>query len=1732
MQIIRHVKSILHLDKASPSDSHPPPLTQGRSSSSGQKNVQSLIQHGLHDKNKPLVLTQGAGSQVKNQGARLTDLRASLASGGMIQSLPRTMRDSLSSGGPIQSLARREAPMASLTRESSSGSLSGSERFFTPPGSLPGSPRRSESDSDTSQRFYTAPSSPVASPRHEISMHTGRRTWEPGESSQPPTAGAKTQRANSSEDLRASLASGGPIQSLARVAPAAEFRIRMDDHGKLQFGKGLPDTLTTLLQQTLGKNSQPFVAHHESQDARQHVLLDKSGRLFAIQSEGEHHVALHSSERRAIPGMDGQGKDQTGSIQPAPAPGHFTLQAASGESVDVPLSGRMNHELLTGVYQQSGPASDIGGQLRIHDGKLFALDTEFGVWQQTSEVSHRQLSRQGDGQLYAIQDSHTLINLSPGSGASAFNDKIGAFSANQNGQLAVLTERDYVTQLHLLSSLDATPQPVELRLADSAPVHAQSVAITAERLLIADSAGKLYHAPLPGTGEPSVTLTPYDTPALDTTLGADRRITGFSHDEHGQIHALVTDRQGQKHVASLGHNAMSPVPGWNLSDSLVVDNTLGLTSPAPVGIDTLDLGRQGKLGLQDGKVHFYNDNTRNWDTSSVEAGQLKRGLDNQAYILKDGEILPLTINQKSATFTHGDNNVFALSQVRPAPSADTALPGIDKQEGVSAMAVVNRNKFITVNPQGDLHFHQIKPGSDKQAAPPLALPKNGLSGEIRDITLDSRQNLFALNHDGALFQLPKADWQSAASHIEAQWRPVNTPIDGKINAIGTDAQNRLQVAQDEHQLHILQSDGWKTEIPKGKEAVKPETRAAETVFNTLDTATKGKRMPFTGVSVKADAQLLGKTGAESQQVKSNLSDLVRAHIFTFSLAMPRPIKTFTDHVQHQLAGREGLKPVYDMQAALLKKLEAATAQPKAPTMDLASKIAHLDLGEKGQPLINLLKQFHTELESSSANAALLIGRELRLLNDAGAVKMEGKPAPQNGLGLHRQEKDLAPMLLAAMQSTPSSKESTAGSLVKAFVDSKTPMQQKLNTDAPGQQRDTRDMMSLAKTRLVLDTLTLGDVDELTNRLGALSGTSPDEATLAPLMNALNALRQGEYGENPVKKLTDMGFTNHKALEADYDSIKTFMKAFRREDHAVSVTSRTVMQTTGQADMIDKMKATLLSLDSNESIAFSRNYGGGASMAFVVTGTSLPFPPVPGGGISGERTYSMNFSRAGNGVNVSFERSGGVTGKLSYSGGYDVSEYLTGKTSAQMAQDINSKYSFTPDVRASFSVSASLNMAQQNALNFSLTEEELPAFIDGLSSGAINPLDLLDKGEQHSVQSGKTVSFDLDGNAALELRGGINLTHKGAAPTEAVLRGSVGMTAGVNALSANSAKSVAQSENSTTYTVSDNRMRFMNQAAAGTNAALSAGIVRTTKDGLVPIFTSTSIGVNVSMDSRTNQSISLNMKKAEPLEKKDIDEITQTLSSAFTDPASQLLIDGVKKMSEPNEQLAILSGHFSDKGGETDDRYQGLMALKRLNVRQDVALRDGATLDSVKHTTSYTNLSKLTENGLFRVLSSHLFSTLPPSNADRINQLIAENPALNDIVSRLQASDKATVSVALELKDDVREKIEQGIQNKTHGKDDVIALFKDRNNLRLASINVSQTVKKSEGFNTPSVIINASSSASVSMSKLLGSINFSYGQDQTLPQSYQLGGEIAKAHPSTASALQQLQQEGLKLKGQS
>ncbi|GAB7258498.1 AvrE-family type 3 secretion system effector [Dickeya ananatis] len=87
---------------------------------------------------------------------------------------------------------------------------------------------------------------------------------------------------------------------------------------------------------------------------------------------------------------------------------------------------------------------------------------------------------------------------------------------------------------------------------------------------------------------------------------------------------------------------------------------------------------------------------------------------------------------------------------------------------------------------------------------------------------------------------------------------------------------------------------------------------------------------------------------------------------------------------------------------------------------------------------------------------------------------------------------------------------------------------------------------------------------------------------------------------------------------------------------------------------------------------------------------------------------------------------------------------------------------TLDVRFGGSLSAGLGTVQQHGLKFTLSEKELPGFIDNLMEGKVNPLELVAKGNDHRVKEGFSIKFDVDAALTADARAEINLTDKPAA----------------------------------------------------------------------------------------------------------------------------------------------------------------------------------------------------------------------------------------------------------------------------------------------------------------------------------------------------------------------------------
>lgn len=1558
-----------------------------------------------------------------------------------------------------------------------------------------------------------------------------------------------------------------PLQapSSLKNEPVAPLNMTLEK-GKLQLAASNPQAINTLLAKTLGKENQHYLAHSASSDGSQHLLLDKQGRLFDIKSHDGGYSVLHNSQFSALRTKLAQAGEAPVSLENNHGKIEIGIGRDGQNKMSVNQPGDVHHSLLSGVWQHpAGSGKAQGESIRLHDDKIHALHPELGVWQTIGKESHSQLSRQGDGKLYALQDSRTLHNLSDNHLSEKFVDKIKSFSVSERGQVALLTDTESPHHLCLMpSSKSPSEQHLQfsLHLADpmqmlkrgQSHLETQSIAISNGKLYAADSEGKLYSGDLSDIKDGQLAMQSMSRQVLKEHFGRDHRIEGFFTDNHGTLNALVKDNFRQQHACPLGDDHQFHA-GWNLSDTLVINSQLGLNNIRPEPHEILHLGREGNLTLQEGKVHYFDQMTQGWTGAESDCQQLKKGLDGAAYILKEGEVKRLDINQSTSSISQGKDNFFTLPHVRNKPEPGSALQGLDKADKAQAMAVIGVNKYLALSEKGEIRAFQIKPGTQQLARPAQTLGQEGITGSLKDIHVDRQQNLYAVNHDGEIFHQPREKWQSGEAG--SAWQKLALPHgEGGLHRLEMDQEHQPVATMADGTRHQLTESRWNAQNAPEPAPLIADERASQKVFERLTQGTKGRLIPGTSVTMKASAQLFGQTGMENRKISSKFSDRVRAYVFNPTMTTPRPIKNAAYNVQHNWQGRRGLNPVYEMQGALIKQLEShnlRNSAANAPQTDLHSKLEALDLGEHGAGLLNDMKRFRDELEQSATRSATILGQHQGVLKESGQINDKFKPSASKAviqnLNVNRSGRDLSKSLEKAVIAAAPSPQSKLQTLLSHFVSAGVNMSHQKDEIPMGRQRDPSDQTSLTKSRLILDTLTLGDLHQLADKAALVSGHQPDADQIKTLRQQFDNLRQQQYGANPVKHYTDMGFTHNAPLEADYDAVKAFLNAFKKEHHGVNLNTRNVLETQGSAEMEKKLKETLLSLDSGESMSFSRAYSGGLSTAFVPTLNKIPVPIVPGAGVTLERAYNLSFGRTSGGLDVSFGRDGGATGTISVATGHDLMPYMTGtKTTAGNASDwLSKKHKISPDFRIGGSVSSSVQGTLQNSLTFKLTEDELPSFLHGLTHGTMTPAELMKKGIEHQMKQGTRLVFNVDASAAFDLRAGINLTNDGAKPDSATLRASTGVSASVNLVTARRERSTKTGEFGNTVAASNNRPTFLNSASAGANVTLSAGVAHGfTHDGKVnadgtreagksvgtlPAFTATNVSVALAMDNRTTQSISVEMKHADPITSNDISELTSTLGKHFKDSASTRLLADLKKQEDPDpvKQLAALDRHFSSSNVRGDDRYEAVRSLKQLVLRQQAVETNTMGLGSARHSTSYSNLSRLDKNGLVDMLHQHFNAALPKTIATRLSGMMESDPVLKGLVKQLQNTPFSSASVSMELKDGLRDDTEKAILDGKIGREELGQLFQDRNNLRIRSVSVSQSVSKTEGFNTPTLLLGASNSAGVSMERNIGTINFKYGQDQETPRRFTLEGEMAKANPEVASALSELKKEGFEMK---
>ncbi|WFN55953.1 AvrE-family type 3 secretion system effector [Dickeya lacustris] len=995
---------------------------------------------------------------------------------------------------------------------------------------------------------------------------------------------------------------------------------------------------------------------------------------------------------------------------------------------------------------------------------------------------------------------------------------------------------------------------------------------------------------------------------------------------------------------------------------------------------------------------------------------------------------------------------------------------------------------------------------------------------------------------------------SADARQHQQWQPVSPPGAGKLEQLTTTANHEVAVSGDDHQSHHLTGSEWQAAPPVTPNTTGDAPRAAAAMYDRLADATKVVHIPLTPLTGKIEAQVLGNAGVEGHKLNSGFLDKLSAYgKETLKEMVRKPI----DAAQHHVKGREGLLSLYDAQASMFKRLEkeVTTHTWSAKREDLQSRLAKLDLGEAAKPLLGDIAAFQQTLEQSAAKSATMLGKHQGVLKSSGEVNEKFSPSPLKtvvqAFNDKRSGKDLSLALSIVMNAAPLAKESKAAELLNTFVHKNLDMSYQSDKVAQGPHRDLGDAMALTKSRLALDVMTASDLHGIVDKLESLSGKQPTAADLHAVQSALGELRDQKYAGNEVKKVTDMGFTRFGQLEADYDAVRTFTQAFGNDKSAVSLTSRTSLEAADKAELAGKLKDTILSLDNGESLAVNRNYNAGVSTAYVpskakVLLNATPFQIVPSGGVTGDRSYSLSFSRGDNGIDVNFGRNGGLNVKAGVATGQSPND-------AKKGFDFDDKkHTVALDVRIGGSINAGVGTVQQNGLKFTLSEKELPGFIDNLMEGNINPLDLVAKGNDHRVKEGFSIKFDLDAALTADARAEVNLAnkpdaaHKGKVPTSAA-RLSLGVSAGANVMSASHEHSTVRGQFTEQNATTNNRPRFFNQMNVGANATAFVGITNPDPNGSWTAPLSVGASATMTVDTKTNHSISMQLKAAQPLEPADMDSLISSLEKNFTDPQTQQLLKGVKALSAGEQQtaqdtitekLTILGKHFAAKTPIGDGQYAAVQGLQAKIRQQEAAQHQGVTLDSASYSTSYANLSKLDSNGVFHALRKLVSDNLPPTNAERIHGFMAQNPALNAVVKQMQSLTNASAGVSLELKDSVKAMIEDRLKqdspsaaNKASAhppisQEEIVALFRDSNNLRIKSIDFTQTVKNKEGLTFPLPIVSAGSNADVSMTKMLGKINFSYGQNQDSPASFSLEGAIAKATPDVSQAINQLHQQGV------
>ncbi|WP_231652493.1 AvrE-family type 3 secretion system effector [Pseudomonas californiensis] len=1526
--------------------------------------------------------------------------------------------------------------------------------------------------------------------------------------------------------------------------------VTLNAKGKPDFSTFTTPGLAPLLTDILATSKQTYTAVQSKPGDEHHLLLESSGHLLQLTQNETSLVVLRSSQQ-----MSHVAEGAT-SLVTSRAPANAGQVILTQEP---PPKAAISH--ITGVYQHP----DVG-RLRLHDGQLNTFDSTKDQWkvaENGQEVPCKSLAIGGNGVIYA-QVGDTVGALSTGLKSTAQINDLKSFSIASDGTAALLGGDDAQTVLMADLKPDATvPMRARTLVLGGGQAQAAAVGLSADRLFVADTQGRLYsvlRSDLARDRE-SVTLEPeQDGYRINNQpLGGHNVVTGFISGENGRVHALIKNRQGEVHTHSLDEQNASLEKGWNLTDALALDKTSGLngaTAPAPA--DRLNLDRSGLVGLSEGRVQRWDATPQCWKDAGIkDVDRLQRGADSNAYALMGGKLLKLTVTPEHPSIAFGPHSALAQTARSTKVEIGKEIEGLEDRV-ITAFAMVNAERFVAVDDQNVLTAHR-KDGK------PIELDAPGLQGTVNTLALDEKHNLYAHTSTGGLFCLPKEGWQAKTlgEQLQARWTEVPTPGGQPLKALYSNDDNLLSAQIEDapdQGLMRLKNGKWE---PFTQRPV--EENGLNDVHSRIKRSQKTWRIPGTGLTVRQEVNTLGRGGMEKSKPAST-REFIASNIWKSSGFTPRWTKNVGNHLQHRYHGREGLKALYKQESIVFKQLEliheTAGTNP-TPGNDLKARIARLNLGPAGATLVKELEALRDDLEKHSTTALTSIGKSYGTLKNLGqqdgALNQLGevaKPSARTGLGKRLAElgsalnykssgHDLIAELENALARVAPSADNPTGKILKELKDNGVKISHQ-KADIPlGQRRDAGEDQGLTKARLALDLVTLKKLGDLLDQAELLT----PQSDMSVMQKRLSTLRDDVYGENPIKLATDMGFTDNAALESAYDSVKTFLKSFKKSDHAVSVNMRAATGSKDQAQLASTFKSMLKQLEhGDDEIGLVRSYGLNVTSPFAILADKVT-GPWPTAGTTSNRNYILNAERGEGGITLYLmsEMAGNLSGGVG--AGKDYWPGFFDEKNPRGSVYLGNKHNLLPNLRLGGELTATAAGSQRSGVVFTVADEDIDGFVDDLFEGKLNPLQVLKKAVDHEAIESRRFNFDVIAGGTAEFRAGFELSDSGSTPFSAVARLGVAANVTVNLLTYTDYSLTQKNDKTELREGGKNRPRFLNTLAVGAQARaqLSGTHAHSTPasaPGTTPATQSAANNLgttaNLTIDRRTVKRVKFRYNVATPMTRKSVDKLSTSLGAAFKDAATTA---SLAKLADPLDERyagktpqAAIQAHleglcelFDGKQSQNDDQYKALRGLKRARVQDDASAKNHSVLDNARFETSKTDLSGLDSESILTKIMSSVREASAPGNAKRVAELMRQDPKLSALIKAMQGSDGTLARVRLEPKDSLLDEIDEGSREGSMTQGDLSALLGDRNKMRIKRLVVFHTATQSEDFTSPTPLVSYNSGATLNITKTLGRINFVYGEDQDMPIGYTFDGELSRPSEALKEAADLLKQQGFELK---